>query len=47
MDEKHSFLVVNYTNPKEQRYLNKDFDVISEKKRLKLQNKERLKEKIK
>jgi hypothetical protein len=28
MDEKHSFLVVNYTNPKEQRYLNKDFDVI-------------------
>lgn len=29
MDEKHSFLVVNYTNPKEQRYLDKNFDVIS------------------
>lgn len=30
MNEKHSFLVVNYTNPKEQRYLDKNFDVISE-----------------
>jgi hypothetical protein len=29
MDEKHSFLVVNYTNPKEQRYLDKNFDVIN------------------
>jgi len=29
MNEKHSFLVVNYTNPKEQRYLDKNFDVIS------------------
>ena len=29
MNEKHSFLVVNYTNPKEQRYLNKNFDVIN------------------
>jgi hypothetical protein len=28
MNEKHSFLVVNYTNPKEQRYLDKNFDVI-------------------
>jgi hypothetical protein len=25
----HSFLVVNYTNPMEQRYLDKNFDVIS------------------
>lgn len=29
MNEKHSFLVVNYTNPKEQRYLDKNFDVIN------------------
>lgn len=29
MNEKHSFLVVNYTNPKEQRYLDKIFDVIN------------------
>jgi hypothetical protein len=29
MGEKHSFLVVNYTNPKEQRYLDKNFDVIN------------------
>jgi hypothetical protein len=28
MNETHSFLVVNYTNPKEQRYLDKNFDVI-------------------
>ena len=28
MNEKHSFLVVNYTNPKEQRYLDEKFDVI-------------------
>jgi hypothetical protein len=28
MNEKHSFLVVNYTNPKEQRYLDENFDVI-------------------
>lgn len=29
MNEKHSFLVVNYTNSKEQRYLDKNFDVIN------------------
>lgn len=29
MNEKHAFLVVNYTNPKEQRYLDKNFDVIN------------------
>jgi hypothetical protein len=29
MNEKHSFLVINYTNPKEQRYLDKNFDVIN------------------
>jgi hypothetical protein len=28
MDDKHSFLVVNYSNPKEQRYLDKNFDII-------------------
>lgn len=28
MGEKHSFLVVNYTNPKEERYLDKNFDII-------------------
>jgi len=29
MDDKHAFLVVNYTNSKEQRYLDKNFDVIN------------------
>jgi len=29
MNAPHSFLVVNYTNPKEQRYLDKNFDVIN------------------
>ena len=29
MNVPHSFLVVNYTNPKEQRYLDKNFDVIN------------------
>jgi hypothetical protein len=29
MNIPHAFLVVNYTNPKEQRYLNKNFDVIN------------------
>jgi hypothetical protein len=28
LEDKHAFFVVNYTNPKEQRYLDKNFDII-------------------
>lgn len=29
LEEKHSFLVVNYTNPREEMYLDKNFDIIN------------------